>query len=120
MLTPHLANAQYAWELIKQPAFRSAYQNILGEKANEKWLSKLPGPSTQGLTVTINGVEYLLVNSCRQHACNVDNIVIAYSAVTNRVFGKLVQNQSVKWLGNPPPEIQAELEVYYVKQFKKK
>jgi hypothetical protein len=120
LLVPLSANSQYAWEIIKQPAFKSAYLNVLGAKVKEAWLSQLTGPSTQAIQKTINGEEYLLVNSCRQHACNIDNIVLAYSSSSNRVFGKLVENKSVQWLGDPPPDIRAELEAYYAKQFKNK
>jgi hypothetical protein len=120
LLIPLSAYSQYAWELIKQPAFKSAYLNVLGSKAKEAWLAHLSGPSSQAIQQTIRGEEYLLAHSCRQHACNIDNIVFAYSSTSNRVFAKLVENGSVQWLGDPPPEIQAELEAYYAKQFGKK
>lgn len=120
LLVPISAHSQYAWELIKDPAFKSAYHNILGPKTKEAWLAKLPGPSGIATQKTIQGEEYLLAQSCRPHACNIDNIVFAYSPMSRRVFAKLVEKGSMQWLGDPPFEIRLELEAYYAKQFGKK
>lgn len=120
LLVPIAAHSQYAWDLIKDPAFKSTYHKVLGPKTKEAWLENLSGPSGVATQMKIHGDEYLLAHSCRPHACNIDNIAFAYSSTSNRVFAKLVESGSVQWLGDPPSEIRAELEVYYVKQFGKK
>lgn len=114
------ASAEYTWELIKQPAFKTAYLEALGSMAKEKWLVQLSGPSDQAIKKTVNGEEYLFSNSCKPHACDTDNIAIAYSLTTNRVVAKLLENKNVHWLGVPSPEVQAELEFYYIKHFSRK
>lgn len=113
------ADAQYAWDLLKQPEFKAAYLQVLGQRSREKWLVRLPGPSTEAERRVIGGNEFLLAHSCKPHACDTDHIVIAYSRASKRVFVKLREESGTDvLLGAPPADVKAELEAFYAKQFK--
>jgi hypothetical protein len=105
-----LAAEPYPWELIKDRTFRESYHKILGEKVHEKWLSTLSGPSTPAQKVTILGVEYLSLHSCKPHDCGSNNIVIIYSPKPVRIYAKLVEEGAISRLGKPSPEIAAALD----------
>ncbi|MCV2356982.1 hypothetical protein LNV09_22800 [Paucibacter sp. B2R-40] len=112
------ADAQHAWDLLKQPDFKSAYLEALGSKVQEKWLTKLPGPSNEAVHKVIGGEEFLLLSSCKPHACDTDNIAIAYGKATKRVYAKLREESGTTVLiGAPSAGIKSELESYYEKQF---
>ena len=112
------ADAQYAWDLLKQPEFKAAYLKALGAHSREKWLVRLPGPSSEAERKTIGGDEFLLAHSCKPHACDTDNIAIAYSRASKRVFVKLREESGTDvLLGAPPAEVKVELEAFYAKQF---
>jgi len=119
LFVPLSASAQLAWEMLKNPEFRTAYHAALGAKKTEKWLKLLPGPSAPSTTEALNGTEYVLSDSCKPHWCNTHNIVFAYAPVSKKVFGKLVEAGTVSWLGNPPSDVQAMLEIKYAKRFSK-
>ena len=120
LVLPFAAHAEYAWDLLKSPSFKSPYLKVIGTKRNEYWISQLPGPSNKVINQTVQGQEYLLANSCKPHWCNTNNLVLAYSSVTKRVFVKLVEDGKVTWLGAPTAEMQSTLDVYYEQHFGKK
>ena len=110
--------AQFAWDLLKQPRFKSAYLKILGKSAHVKWLEHLPGPSAEAERVTIAGEDFLMTNSCKPHACNTDNIAIFYSQESKHMFIKLrLDGKKTQVLGTPPKAIQTVLDAYYAKRF---
>ena len=120
LFAPLCASAQLPWEMLKNPEFRAAYHDALGAKKTEKWLMSLDGPSVPSTTEVIKGAEYVLSDSCKPHWCNILNIVFAYAPASKKVFGKLVEAGAVSWLGNPPSDVQAMLEVKYAKRFSRK
>jgi len=113
------ADAQYAWDLLKQPEFKAAYLQVLGKYSREKWLVRLAGPSTETERRVIGGNEFLLAHSCKPHACDTDHIAIAYSRASKRAFVKLHEESGTDvLLGSPPADVKAELEAFHAKQFK--
>lgn len=111
------AEEPYPWELMKDQQFRKAYHAILGEKAGEKWLSTLNGPSTPATRSSILGVEYLVLQLCKPHDCGEHNILIIYSPASHAVYAKLVEEGKASILGKPSGEISSALHRLYNEQF---
>ncbi|MCV2360033.1 inhibitor of vertebrate lysozyme family protein [Paucibacter sp. TC2R-5] len=112
------AHADYAWDLLKRPEFKSAYLKVLGPKASQSWIAKLLGPSEQATRTTIGGEEYIFANSCKPHACDTDNLAIAFGLVSKQVFVLLHEDSGTNVLfGAPPVAVKAEIEAYYLKSF---
>jgi hypothetical protein len=107
-----------AWDLLKEKQFRSAYYATLGAKRSEKWIAKLFGPSQQTTHEVVGQIEYVFADSCKPHYCDTDNLVIAYAPAGKAVFVKLVEEGNATWLGNPSPEVKAQLESHYVRRFR--
>jgi len=122
MLTIAVASAgshaeERAWDLLKDKSFRSAYHKLLGEKRSGKWVAKLYGPSQETTYEMIGQVKYIFADSCRPHYCDTNNLVIAYAPSTKTVFVKLVEENDISLLGNPPTEVKTQLENYYARRF---
>ena len=72
------------WDLLKDPAFKSAYYKALGSHVKEDWLTILDGPATPNRKMTVAGQEYLFAKSCKNHDCSDNNLVLLYSAPRGR------------------------------------
>jgi hypothetical protein len=112
-----LAEEPYPWDLVKQPKFRKAYHAILGERAREKWLSTLDGPSTPATKTSILGIDYLVMQSCKAHDCGAHHILILYSPASGVAYAKLYEEGKISVLGKPTGEISSALDKLYDEQF---
>jgi hypothetical protein len=109
----------YPWDLLRNDtAFKKEYLKLLGPKASERWLVKLQGPSTPAEKMTINGVDYLYLHSCKPHWCDTDNLILLYSKTNKTLYGKLFEEGTVTWLGEPDQSLSSRIEDLYVKRFK--
>ena len=91
---------------------------MLGSNTREKWITQLTGPSSVAVNTMIGGEEFVFINSCKPHACDTNNIAIAYNKTTKRAFAKLREESGVHLLlGSPTVEVKSELEKYYEKRF---
>lgn len=120
LIAPLTCAADFTWDLMKQAHFRTAYLEVLGNRQNEHWLKSLSGPSDEISQQKIEDQNYLLANSCMPHSCDTNNLVLAYSPVTQRVFIKLVEEGRITWLGTPTITVKNALESYYQKHFEQK
>ena len=110
--------AEYPWDLMKKQEFKSAYMNALGPKFGEKWISKLSGPSEAAVNVTIDGEKYILASSCKQHACDTDNLVIAFGISTKKAYVKLRESSgNINIYGGPSASVLSELNAFYEMRF---
>lgn len=102
----------YPYELYKQDrAFREAVRVMIG-KNPPQWLRGLRGvqPQIEEVSAGNQSESYLLINVCKPHNCDTEAAVILYSAKQREAYGKLESGAKVKTLGNPPDDIDAELE----------
>ena len=111
------AHADRAFELLKQPTFRSAYYKALGSLKAERWLAELPGPSSEGTAQSIEGKTYMLADSCRPHACNEENLIIAYAKGENKVYVLLKRNAELRVLGGPSEVLVRSLTELHTRRF---
>lgn len=114
------AYAQFPWDLLKDPSFRASYFEALGPKRSEKWLAQLPGPSEMAARQVVDDTEYLVIHSCKPHACDTHNLVLVFAPKKRQVFGKLVEAGVTTKLGTPPPLVQVLIEDAYAKRFSSK
>ncbi|MDD2774767.1 MAG: Ivy family c-type lysozyme inhibitor [Gallionella sp.] len=112
LCTPYAAYAEYAWDLLKQPTFKTIYLKTLGTKAKVKWLAKLSGPSSPNTQRMVGTLTYQFAHTCKPHACGTDHLALAYHADSKRLYLKLTQETGVQWLGEPSAEMKLALDSY--------
>jgi hypothetical protein len=104
--------------LMADPQFKALYHKALGAYASEEWLATLDGPTSPSRTVKVAKKDYLLINSCKNHDCYDNNVVILYSPAKKLVYGKVVINSTHGLFGSPPPAVSQEMEGLWRAQFR--
>ena len=99
--------------MMTDSKFRTTYTKTLGFRARDPWLSTLEGPGPATRTVKIDGRNYVLVSSCKEHDCNKRNVVVLYSAAQNVVYGKLYEAGTMSYLGSPPATVARQLDALW-------
>lgn len=103
----------YPWELLKDKNFKAVYVALLRhEHLNVRWLSSLNGPAIKNKLLSIEGKELVYAQSCKQHECNTHIIHLLFADQEKRIYGLLIENDSTKWLGNPPRCTKEALEMF--------
>ncbi len=107
-----------AFELLEVQEFRLAFEKILPEGA-PKWFRALEGPSPPAGWVGVGEQGYIVVHSCKPHACRWNRVIMLFGPVPPyRVVAALVQDPDeegpampeVRWLGRPEPDERSVLE----------
>ena len=106
------------WDLLRNPAFKSAYYRALGPKVNQDWLATLDGPAVPTTRRMVAGREYVYAMSCKNHDCFDNNTVLLYAADAGIVYGKVLQAGRGAFIGAPPPAVAAELERLWRAEFR--
>jgi hypothetical protein len=91
----------YPWEILKFPEFRNSYLPLIGPRVKEKWLKTLSGPSSPAQLFQSDHEKLIAVNSCKQHNCDRQYILILFDPVTYQSWALLSENGVVSWFGNP-------------------
>lgn len=108
------------WDLLMDPAFKSAYYKALGAHGKEHWLTVLDGPATPNRKMTVAGQEYLFAKSCKNHDCGDNNIVLLYSAPRGVPYGKVFLRRRGSLIGNPPPAVATELDRLWAAEWRQR
>jgi len=97
-------------QLAAAPAFARPYHKALGKLAKEQdWLLALEGPAPDSRGVTVDGREYLVLQSCKAHDCAENNIMLFWSADKALVYGKVRAGGKSTMIGSPPPAVAKEI-----------
>ncbi|WP_027360681.1 Ivy family c-type lysozyme inhibitor [Desulforegula conservatrix] len=104
---------------LKDSKFKKAYFTALDIKKSSKWLTKLDGPSSPAKKINIDGEEFYSINSCQNHACDTDNIIILYSPTSGKLFGKLSENERIRLIGSPQGKVLEQIDKLYGDRFLK-
>jgi hypothetical protein len=120
LLIPHIAHADFPWDLIKKTEFKKSYLKTIADKRKENWIAELNGPSSEVARKTIAGDDYIVGHSCMPHNCGTYNLIFFYSANKRQVFIKLNEDGEYSILGKPTPKIEEELNAYYAHYFSEK
>lgn len=113
------AQAERAFEMLRERDFRQAYFATLGELKAERWLAELPGPSSGGTDELVDGVQFVFTDSCKPHDCDEENLVIAYARTKKKAYILVKTKGVLRTLGEPSPSIAAALGCAYEGRFKK-
>lgn len=112
---PARAANPYLFDLMKQPAYRKAYvQMMAGAKNLPSWLKQITGKedyvTAPADNVTIEGTAYLLVNACKAHDCADNTLELLFSPGGAPAYGLLIIDaKERRWFGNPNAAQQAVL-----------
>ena len=109
-----------AEKMLLDPAFKSAYQRILGPLVREAWLAKFNGPRPPARRVRVAGMDYLLLAVCKPHSCADSNAALLYAEERDQLFGKVFQQGRIGYLGDPPPDITGALDTFWANQWQQK
>ena len=107
-----------AWEYLKEPAFKSAYQAALGPGRNTAWLAKRDGPAPQDTFVTVAGQRYVKNAFCKNGDCSNNSAVILYSPEKKVVYGTIYEKGKTTFLGNPPAAVADEVPKLWKKEWR--
>jgi hypothetical protein len=105
--------------ILLDPKAKKAYYKALGPLVKEPWLANLDGPSKENRKVMVDGKEYLLAISCKNHDCYDNNTVLLYSAAQGILYGKIHQGGKSTLIGAPPPAVASELERLWAAQWRR-
>jgi hypothetical protein len=103
----------YLFDLLKQPAYLSAWKAMLAGESVPSWVGKytktFDGPSAPSKTVTVGGQDYMLGWVCKAHDCGDNQLHVLFAPAGVRAWGLLVTSSNQKWLGYPDATIQAAI-----------
>ncbi|MBL8483092.1 MAG: hypothetical protein JNJ60_12910, partial [Rhodocyclaceae bacterium] len=97
-------------DMLRQPAFKSAYFRALGALARDPWLTVLDGPQNPTSKLRLGGMDFVHGGVCKPHDCADNKITFLYAASAGRVYAKVSMGGRAGLLGNPPQAVAAELE----------
>jgi hypothetical protein len=107
------ADGPYLFDLLKQPAYLSAWKAMLAGESVPSWVSKyaktFDGPSSPSKTVTVGGEAYTLGWVCKAHDCGDNQLHVLFAPAGRQAWGLLVTGSNQKWLGRPDAGIQAAI-----------
>lgn len=104
--------------LLYNPRAKATYFNALGPLVKGPWLANLDGPSNEFRPVKVNGADYMLGSTCKNHDCHDHTVVLLWLGEQNVVYGKVVQKGRSTLIGSPPPAVAAELEKLWKSEFR--
>jgi hypothetical protein len=96
-------------DVMTDPGFHAAYLAALGPVGQDYWLIEMDGPGEQK-AVTVGGVRYLEVESCKPHDCGDNNMIVIYRPAPRALYGAIRRKGGAPVLiGNPPLPIAVQL-----------
>lgn len=103
----------FPWELIKDKNLKDVYVALLRrEHLKGRWLYSLNGPATKNRLLSIDGKRFVYIQSCKQHECNTHVVHLLFATQEKHIYGLLIENNSLKWIGSPPGCIKEALEMF--------
>jgi Inhibitor of vertebrate lysozyme (Ivy) len=107
-------------DLLRDPKFKSAYAQVLGPLARERWIARLEGPAPPIRSVTLGGAEYTLAAACKPHDCSEHNLVVLWNAPQGHLLGLVQQRGAKTLLGAPPPALAAQIDKLWAGEWRQK
>ena len=107
-----------AASMLDDPAFKAAYLRSLGKFGKVEWLTTLAGPGPPVAKQTVDGVEYTVVQACKDHDCADNNTTIFWDPAKKKVYGKIMSAGKSSLIGNPPPAVSKEIGAAWFKEWR--
>jgi Inhibitor of vertebrate lysozyme (Ivy) len=102
----------YAWDMLKDADFKTTYTYLIKNTSKASWLTKLNGPSSPVFKQQVAGYQndFSVVQSCKPHDCEENNILIFYEKKQRLAFAMLTLNNSITFLGNPEAVLKSSIQ----------
>lgn len=107
------AGAEATTALRADKNFRAAYARAMGPLMRERWIAVLDGPAPPSRTVTLGGIDYVTVASCKAHECAENNLVVAWSAARKTLYGLVRVAGENTFVGAPPVAVAEGLQALW-------
>ncbi len=91
--------------------FRAAVRQLFARSkvAMPSWVRYGAGPSAPSQVVAKDGVNWVVLNTCKVHACGDNNLFILLNPPTKEIYGVAKLDRKLVWLGKPNPTQKAIL-----------
>ena len=109
------AQAPYLFDLMKQPAYRKAWANMVNGETVPLWISKF-GVSYNATgapveKVSVGGEPYTLAWICEPHNCGDSEAYVLFSPQARQAWALLItEGNRRQWLGDPDATIKNAIE----------
>lgn len=104
--------------LLADPRFQRTWRAAVGAGRSEPWIVKMDGPAPAPRWVMVAGNRYVLNAFCKAHDCHDNNAVQLYNPYELRIYGLIHRGDRNMLIGNPPPEIAAELQRQWQREWR--
>ncbi|MEJ8809858.1 Ivy family c-type lysozyme inhibitor [Variovorax ureilyticus] len=105
--------------IVADPRFKRTWRATLGSAAREPWLAEMDGPAPEPRWVTVDGTRYVLNSFCKAHDCYDYNVVQLYNPSESRIYALVHRLNGDTLVGNPPPQMVADLRRLWQGEFRK-
>ena len=110
-----LADDPYLFDLLKEPAYRGAWDAMLkGEKNVPKWIvtfsKTYDGVASPATPIDVAGKSDLITSVCKPHDCGDNQLYVLFAPDGAKAWGMLVEGgDQTRWFGGPSDAEQTAL-----------
>ncbi len=111
-LTQHDVEQSYYHDWNRNPKFRASVRQLFARSnvPMPAWVRHGAGPSAPCRVLPQEGVNWVLLNTCKIRDCGDNHLVILFNPPTREIYGMAQLNKKTVWLGKPNPAQKALLE----------
>ncbi len=111
-LTQHEVEQSYYHDWNRNPKFRASVRQLFARSnvPMPAWVRHGAGPSAPCRVLPQEGVNWVLLNTCKIRDCGDNHLVILFNPPTREIYGMAQLNKKTVWLGKPNPAQKALLE----------
>ena len=102
-LTQRQVEQSYYYDWNRNLKFNSSVQRLFvrSKVAQPAWVRHGAGPSAPAQVVPQDGVNWVLLNTCKIRDCGNNALYILFNPPTHETYGVAKLNRKVVWLGKP-------------------
>ena len=100
----------HPWDALKIADFKRSYRKIIGGK-RAAWLQKMDAVAGPNRVVSTFEGKFIFMKICKPHDCGRHEFTLLFSPDQKKIYGRLQEESSVQWIGNPDERLQRLLEM---------
>ena len=102
-LTQHEVEQSYYHDWNRNPKFRASVRQLFARSnvPMPAWVRHGAGPSAPSRVLPQEGVNWVLLNTCKMHNCGDNHLIILFNPPTREIYGLAQLNKKTVWLGKP-------------------